>query len=58
MNLEEFLDHHMDKDVHDVILVDDLGKDITSEIPGAKYNTLEIGEVQYQKYAVVKICIL
>jgi len=32
MTIEEFLDHHMDKDVHDVIIVDEQRNDITSEL--------------------------
>ena len=43
--LEEFLDHHMDKDVHDVIIVDEQGNDITSDVPGETYEMVEIIQV-------------
>ena len=55
MTLEEFIDHHMDKDVHDVIIIDEQGNDITSELPGETYQMVKIIEVSYSKVARVKI---
>ncbi len=45
----------MDKDVHDVIIIDEQGNDITSEVPGESYQINEILEVSYFKVARVKI---
>ncbi|MDY0294735.1 MAG: hypothetical protein RBQ71_02900 [Acholeplasmataceae bacterium] len=44
ITLEEFLNHHMDNDVHEVIIVDEQGNAITSEIPGNAYQMIEIIE--------------
>lgn len=55
MTLEEFLDHHMHKDVHDVIIVDQQGNEITLELPGTAYQMIEVIEATYLKVAHVKI---
>jgi len=55
MTLEEFLDHHMDKDVHDVIIVDEQGNEITLDIPEESYQMLEVIVTTYLKVARVKL---
>lgn len=55
MTLEEFLDHHMDKDVHDLIIVDEHGNAIISDLPGKAYQMVEIINASYIKIARLKI---
>jgi len=53
MKLETFIDHHMDKDVSDIIIVDHNGNEII--LPGNQYDKVEMQEVNYIKNVRIKI---
>lgn len=55
MTLEEFLDHHMDKDVHDVIIVDEQGNEITNKLNEKAYNQAVIISFIYERIIRIKV---
>lgn len=55
MKLDHFLDHELRKETMDVVILDEQGNDITTNLSGEQYNKCEIIHVKYELIARVVV---
>lgn len=55
MTLEKYLDKVLRSDASDIIILDELGSDITKDLPGDAYDLCDVLDVTYETVARIKI---